>query len=270
MTNFPAKPVCKTCGTQYPPGQKLPEICTICNDDRQYITAEGQVWVELDDVAKQYCTKITQVGKNLYSLKMVPDFAITQRAFLVVSPNGNILWDCIPLLDQATIAFINSKGGLKAIAFSHPHFYSCMNVWAETFNCPVFIHERDAESVMYKSDRLKFWQGNSLPVSDFELVNIGGHFPGSSVLKVPAFSEKGVILSGDTLYISRSGGHIAVMHSFPNLILLSKQEFLSVFEKAKNLEFDTMYGAFAGQDLVGNAREVFDSSMKRYIESYGV
>ena len=266
--DYPTTPVCKTCGTQYPSGQKLPEICTICNDDRQYITAEGQVWVELDNLKGQHCTKLTRVSESLYSLKIVPDFAITQRAFLALSPQGNILWDCIPLLDEATIAFIKSKGGLKAIAFSHPHFYSNMNVWAETFDCPIYIHENDAAQIMFKSDYIELWKGDTLPILGCELINVGGHFSGSSILKIPAFSKKGVVLTGDTLYISRSKRHIAVMHSFPNFILLSKKEFLSVFEKTKNIEFDTMYGAFDGQDLIGNAREVYESSMKRYLESY--
>ncbi|SEJ29064.1 hypothetical protein SAMN04487995_3995 [Dyadobacter koreensis] len=269
MMDFPIKPVCKTCGTQYPADQKLPELCTICNDDRQYITELGQVWIELESLSAQYCTKTTRVRENLYTLKIIPDFAITQRAFLVLSPSGNILWDCIPLLDEATTAFIKSKGGLKAIAFSHPHYYSNMNVWAENFNCPIYIHENDKNWVMYKSDYLKFWKGYSMSVADSEIINTGGHFPGSCILKIPGFSDKGVILSGDTLYISKSKRYVSVMYSFPNHILLSKSEFLSFFDKTKNLEFDTMYGAFEGQNLVGNAKEIFASSMQRYIESYG-
>ena len=72
--------------------------------------------------------------EHLYELKMLPDFAIGQRCFLVMSPAGNILWDCIPLLNEAVITFIRSKGGLKAIAFSHPHYYSTMIDWAAAFN----------------------------------------------------------------------------------------------------------------------------------------
>lgn len=266
---YPAKPLCKTCGTQYPSGQKLPDICTICNDDRQYVTEQGQVWMELDDLAKQYGTKISKVSDNLYALRIFPDFAISQRAFLVTSAHGNILWDCIPLLDEATTEFIRSKGGLKAIAISHPHYYSNMNVWAETFDCPVYIHEADAGWVMHKGHNLTFWKGRSLPILDTEMIHIGGHFPGSCMLKVPSLSPKGAILSGDTLYISKSRRHIAVMYSYPNFILLPKRDFISVLENTKNLEFDTMYGAFMGQDLVGNARQVLDTSMQRYMEDYG-
>ncbi len=59
------------------------------------------------------------------------------------SPDGNILWDCISLLDEATVDIINALGGLKAIAISHPHFYATNAVWSATFgNVPVYIHER--------------------------------------------------------------------------------------------------------------------------------
>ncbi len=57
--------------------------------------------------------------------------------------DGNILWDCISLLDEATVDIINALGGLKAIAISHPHFYATNAVWSATFgNVPVYIHER--------------------------------------------------------------------------------------------------------------------------------
>jgi hypothetical protein len=59
------------------------------------------------------------------------------------TPDGNILWDCISLLDEATVDIINALGGLKAIAISHPHYYATNAVWSATFgNVPVYIHER--------------------------------------------------------------------------------------------------------------------------------
>ena len=77
------QPVCKVCGTQYPSGNSLPDLCTICNDDRQYITEQGQLWLEIEELKQQYSTKITKITDQLYSLKISPDFGIGQRAFLV-------------------------------------------------------------------------------------------------------------------------------------------------------------------------------------------
>ncbi len=111
------KSICVTCGTQFPPYEALPELCPICNDDRQYINPNGQTWISADELNNTHDVKITKTNENLYSLKVIPDFAITQRAFLIISPQGNILWDCIPLLNNEVVAFIKSMGGLKLSRF---------------------------------------------------------------------------------------------------------------------------------------------------------
>src|SRR5688572_25760268 len=127
------KIICTACGTQFPNVTKAPALCPICNDDRQYVPESGQRWTTLDDLSKNHSVVTRKIDTRLYELKMTPSFAIGQRALLVLAPDGNILWDCIPLLNEPTIDLIKPKGELKAIAFSHPHFYSTMNDWAEIF-----------------------------------------------------------------------------------------------------------------------------------------
>jgi len=56
------------------------------------------------------------------------------------------------------------------------------------------------------------------------LINVGGHFPGSSILHVPHLSPEGTVFSGDTLVIAPNKQHIAVMYSYPNRIPLSRNE----------------------------------------------
>lgn len=263
--------ICTTCGTQYPPDKQVPELCIICNDDRQYVTEDGQHWTDMDELKRNRSTKIEVLCDNLYSLKTEPNFALANRALFVKSPGGNVLWDCITLPDKNAIDFINANGGLKAIAFSHPHYYSAMNEWAAIFNCPVYIHSNDSQWIMYKGEHITLWNGNDFKLWDgIRIVHTGGHFPGSCVLHVPSLSAKGTILSGDTMYIARSKRHIAVMYSYPNQILLPRNEFVAFYEKCKGLEFDTMYGAFVNQDLVGDAKQIFNTSMHRYINSYGM
>jgi len=265
------KNMCVTCGTQYPQDEPLPLLCPICNDDRQYINPNGQTWVSADELDKTHKVKITEINEHLYSLKITPDFAIAQRAFLIVSPQGNVLWDCIPLLNDEVVAFINTMGGLKAIAFSHPHYYSNMNEWAQTFNCPVYIHALDEQWINHKSKFINLWSGDDKLLWDgINIIHIGGHFPGSCVLHLLSSAGKGTVFCGDTFYIAPSKRHIAVMYSYPNQILLSKDNFLAVYKRSAGLEFDTLLGAFERQNLTENAQLIFTNSMKRYLDSYGI
>ncbi|WP_204322625.1 hypothetical protein, partial [Streptococcus pneumoniae] len=70
-------------------------------------------------------------------------------------------WDCISFLDDATVEIIRSFGGLKAIALSHPHYYSAMAQWGRIFDCPVLVHEADRQWVVEPDPCLEFWSGEA-------------------------------------------------------------------------------------------------------------
>ena len=138
---------------------------------------------------------IKKLHEQLYELKMSPSFAIGQRALLVITPGGNILCDCIALLNEPTIEFIKSKGGLKAIAFSHPHYYTTMNDWAAVFNCPIYFHQSDNKLIFNNGSHVSLWNDTEKELWDgIRLINIGGHFPGSAILNVPFLSSGGSVL----------------------------------------------------------------------------
>lgn len=56
---------------------------------------------------------------------------------------------------------ITSLGGLKAIAISHPHYYTTMQDWADEFNAPIYLHANDRKWVMRDSPWIKFWDGDT-------------------------------------------------------------------------------------------------------------
>lgn len=258
--------ICTACGTQFPNSKAAPASCAICEDDRQYVPERGQAWTDHDELSKNHRVAVRKLDELLYELKITPSFAIGQRALLVLAPGGNILWDCIPLLDEPTIEFIKSKGGLKVIAFSHPHFYSTMNDWAKIFDCPIFIHEKDGQWIADERSRVNLWSGQEEELWDgIKLINIGGHFPGSSILHVPFLSPEGVILCGDTLVISPSKKHIAVMHSYPNKIPLPLAETRRIRELMHSLRFDAIHGWIDHQSILSHAKPILESSLARYI-----
>lgn len=279
--------ICAACGTYFPQTVPVPEICPICKDDRQYVPEGGQSWISSADLEKNHQVLVQPLlpgagGQDenavvlrqdttttLYSIKLEPQFAISNRAILVRSKSGNILWDCIPMLDLPTITSIKSMGGLKAIAISHPHYYSNMNDWAATFDCPIYIHDSDAQWVVNKGPHIHFWQGDANALfDDIRILHTGGHFPGSTVLSVPDLSPSGTVLCGDSLYVARSKKHTAVMHSYPNQILLARTDFAAFEKRMSAISFDSLIGAFDNQELLGNARTIYESSMQRYKAAY--
>ena len=257
--------ICTACGTQFPMSE-APTFCPICTDDRQYVPDSGQSWTTLNDLRSNFSVSTKQITTDLYELLMTPSFAIGQRALLVVAPHGNVLWDCIPLLDEPTVKFIRSKGGLKSIVFSHPHFYSTMNDWAAAFDCPIYIHQKDERWIVDKGSHLSLWSGDEKDLwNGIRLINIGGHFPGSSILLVPFLSPGGVILCGDTFVISPNKKHTAAMHSYPNRIPLPLNEIERIRKRMRPLQFDTIHGWADSQSILCEAKQVLESSLAKYV-----
>jgi glyoxylase-like metal-dependent hydrolase (beta-lactamase superfamily II) len=231
--------ICSTCGTTYLE-DSAPEICTICLDERQWVPPAGQSWTTPNELHNKHSIKLNRLEERLYEMEINPMFAIGQRALLVLSENGNVLWDCIPLLDEMTIEFIKSKGGLNAIAFSHPHFYSNMNEWAEIFDCPIYIHKNDEEHIMVRGKHIQLWEGDEINLWDgMRIICIGGHFAGSSILHVPFLSREGAIICGDTLFLSPSKKHFSAVYSSPNRIPLQLAEIKRIKKRFDSIPFDS-------------------------------
>ena len=123
-------PICTACGTQYPASAQAPVHCVICEEERQYVPTRGQTWTTLQALRQTHTNTFREYEKGIIGIGSTPAFAIGQRALLVRTDDGNILWDCIATLDDATVTMIEGLGGIDAIAISHPHFYTTMVEWA--------------------------------------------------------------------------------------------------------------------------------------------
>lgn len=256
--------LCKTCGTSYDERQGTVERCKICDDERQYVPVSGQAWVDVDQLMRGHTNKWRQHTPQLFSIKTVPSFAINQRAFLLTTPAGNILWDCIANLDPATKSLITALGGLHAIAISHPHYYTTMQDWAEAFNAPVYLHADDRSWIMRDSPYIRLWEGETQALlPDITLLRLGGHFAGGTVLHWEL--GEGTILAGDILQITPGADAVSFMWSYPNMLPLSAQTVGNIIRCLDGVKFASMYGAFEGQDIAANASEIVQRSGEKYI-----
>lgn len=112
---------------------------------------------------------------------------IGQRAILLQTPHGNVLWDLVAFIDPATVSFVNDHGGIKAIVISHPHFYTTHLEWARIFKCPVYVSSDDAEWLNREDkEGVRKWIKEVQDIDEVggeaKAIQCGGHFDGSLVL----------------------------------------------------------------------------------------
>ena len=254
--------ICVTCGTQFADSAEPPESCPICEDPRQYVPPSGQRWTTLAELAADHANEIRAEGE-FTGIGTSPSFAIGQRALLVPFGDSNMLWDCITLLNEATAAEVERRGGLAGIAISHPHYYSCMVEWAQTFDCPVHLHAADAEWVMRPDPVIEHWDGERLELGHgITLIRGGGHFPGGTMLH--SAGGEGALLSGDIIQVIPDRGHVGFMWSYPNLVPLPEGEVERVAASVEPFEYGAIYGAWWGRVIPADGPQIVRRSAERY------
>jgi hypothetical protein len=255
--------ICKACGTQFPDADAPPPSCPICTDWRQYVpAATGQQWTTLDELADGHENAFRDQGA-LVGIGTTPSFAIGQRALLVPFGDANLLWDCVTLLDDATAAEVERRGGLAAIAISHPHYYSCMVEWAHRFDCPIHLHAADAEWVMRPDPAISSWDGETLELGrGLTLVRGGGHFPGGAVLH--RAEGTGALLVGDIIQVIPDRAHVGFMWSYPNLVPLPDAEVQRIAAAVEPFAYEAIYGAWWDAIIPAGGPAIVRRSADRY------
>ncbi|HEY0223828.1 MAG TPA: MBL fold metallo-hydrolase [Pseudolabrys sp.] len=266
--------ICTACGTQFPETAAPPTECRICEEERQYVPEGGQRWTTREALAQSHPNRFRDYEKGV--LGIGGGFAIGQRALLVQTAGGNILWDCVATLDEATIAKIESLGGIQAIAISHPHFYTAMGEWSRTFgNAPIYLNAADKDWIVDFNANVRLWQGDTVELWDgVTLIRCGGHFEGGTVLhwqetkKAGAgegLQNRGIVFSGDILTVTADRKWLSFMRSYPNFIPLSARAVEAIGAAMAPYAFDTLYGHYFDRVITKNAKAILEKSVARYV-----
>ena len=257
--------ICETCGVQFAESESQPERCPICQDFRQYVGLDGQRWTCLADMLLAYKNQIGEIAPGILSIHTQPKFAIGQRALVVKAQGFNVLWDCVTLIDDATVAAVRAFGGISAIAISHPHYYSTMVEWSAAFGgVPVYIHEADRVWVMRRADCIKLWGGETKEIGGgFTLIRCGGHFEGAQVMH----AADGTLFAGDVIQVCPDRRWVSFMRSYPNFIPLPESSVRAIVGAVEPFEFDRLYGAWPKFELMTGAKEAVRHSADRYVRA---
>jgi hypothetical protein len=259
--------ICETCGTQFAETDAPPPRCPICEEPRQYIGHRGQRWTTLEEVRAGHDNVFRPQEDGLLGIGTLPSFGIGQRALLVRTPEGNVLWDCIALLDEPTETMVRALGGVDVIAISHPHYYTTMVEWAHAFGATVHLHAADRQWVMRDDPAIRYWEGGTLPLfGGITLINAGGHFDGGTVLHWPGGGGgRGALLSGDILQVVQDRRWVSFMYSYPNIVPLPAWDVERLVATIEPYGFDRLYGAFWPSVVASDAKAAARRSAERYV-----
>ena len=99
------------------------------------------------------------------------------------------------------------------------------------------------------------------------LIQCGGHFPGSAVLHWAAGADgRGVLLSGDTIFVTPGEDRVTFVWSAPNRLPLSEAAVTGVWDAVRPYRFDRIYGGWWAPVLRSDAWETVRRSATRYVE----
>ncbi len=259
--------ICTACGMQYDESAAPPPECIICEEERQYVPPRGQTWTTLDVLAHSHFNSYREYEPRIIGIGAQPSFAIGQRALLLRTAAGNVLWDCIAPLDAATVTMIEGLGGLDAIAISHPHFYTTMVDWAHAFETTVQLNAADRQWIMRSDPAIRLWEGDRHALWDgVTLVRCGGHFEGGTVLHwAGGAGGRGVVCSGDILTVCTDRKWLTFMRSYPNMIPLSAPTVEHIGQALAPFAFEAIYGHYFDRVILRDAKQAVEKSVARYV-----
>jgi hypothetical protein len=255
--------ICATCGAQFAERASPPERCPICEDDRQYVGLEGQRWMTPEELRDERRNEVRQDAGYL-GVGIEPSFAIGQRLLLAETAEGNVIWDMIPLVDDAGLEAVRARGEVRAIAISHPHYYSGMVEWSRALGgVPILLHQADREWIMRPDDAIELWSGETRDLfGGLTLLRLGGHFAGGTVLHD---AQRATLLSGDIVQVIPDRSHVSFMWSYPNLVPLPAAEVERLAGALEPWPFERILGAWWGRLVPAGGNEVVRRSADRYI-----
>jgi hypothetical protein len=255
--------VCDTCGVEH---AEAVGTCVICADERQWVPADGQRWTTLEELAQAgRRVQITDLEPDLFGITVEPKVGIGQQTHLVRSPAGNLLWDPVGYLDAEAVNQVRGLGGVTAIAASHPHMFGVQVEWSKALGgVPVLVSEADVKWVRRPDPAITTWSGRYEVAPGLTLHQLGGHFPGSSVVHWTAGAGgKGVLLVSDTVQTNPDRATVTFLRSYPNRIPLSPAVVERMTRAVTQLQFDRLYDNF-GQIIEADAAAAISRSADRY------
>ncbi len=261
--------LCTACGIQHPISDEPPPVCILCQDERRAIPREEQRWTSQHSLRHTHFNAFRRLAPGLMGIATMPVFALGQRALLVRTPAGNVLWDCPSFLDDATIVIISALGGVAAIAASCPPSYGAAVEWSHALGSPpVYVHAADRKFVTRSDPVVTYWEDEAATIlPELTLLRCGGQYPGATLLHwAGGAAGEGALLCGASLRIARDG-HVRFMRSYDNHVPLDPLSIRHIQAVLEPWAYEAIYGGWWDQVITNDGQKVMFASVERTIDS---
>lgn len=163
--------------------------------------------------------------------------ALHIRAFLLERERGNVLVYSVTGLESDEAA-IEDAGGIARQYLNHRHEAMFASSWVKA---PLFVHERERESVATKAHVRGTFSRRHLLDDDFEVIPTPGHTPGATAYLWDSGSHR-LLFTGDTIYLDDGEWVAAVLPSS------DRERYVESLELIRELDFDVLvpWAASAG------------------------
>lgn len=253
---------CATCGVEHH-AEALPPVCAVCADERQYLPGDGnQRWAAPGDFGGRI--DMIELEADLWGLRVDGEIGIGQQAKVLVADGSCVMVDVPAAITAAAVEGVRELGTMRAIIPTHPHMFGLQSAWSAALgDAPVLVAAADADWLAVRPDALQLWEEDREILPAVLARQVGGHFPGSAVVRWPGGDGRGVLLSGDSIAANPDRRTVTFMRSYPNRIPLSGAVALRIARAVSPWTFERLYDNFSGHIPCG-ADEAVRFSAERY------
>ena len=228
-----------------------------CEDERQFVRYGGQEWTTLKRLAADYHNRLEEEAPRLLGIGTEPEFAIGQRTLLLQSDGGNLFWDCITLLDGQTAVELNARGGIRAIAISHPHYYTTMVDLGGAIRCAnIFAHCRSRVGDMQESAHPILGRNNTFVVGWSDTDQLRRRFRGRRGVALASRCKRQRRIAHRRHHSSRARSPLCELHA---KLSEPPAAIQCILERIEPFSFEQIYGAWWKANVLSDAKAALRS-----------
>ena len=175
----------------------VPPQCRVCSDVRNALPEDGFRFAGVAEVAAGAHNVCEEVLPGVFGVRLEPALGLGSTGWVIERADGNVAFEAAPWYDEAALAFIAARGGLRVASCSHVHGMGALWQLQQRFEPEIPMHVnalRDTKALRV-----------TRPIDDVHeiapglvLHHVGGHYEGQCVMHDSAHNA---LFAGDTLKI---------------------------------------------------------------------